>query len=72
VLYVGPQCHFVQYPLRGGAVFNQVAVFESPKALAGDDDWGTPDELDAAFEGTCSQVRDGATGGGGCSTATRS
>lgn len=59
VLYVGPQCHFVQYPLRGGAMFNQVAVFESPEALAGEDDWGTPDELDAAFEGTCSQVREG-------------
>ena len=59
VLYVGPQCHFVQYPLPGGAMFNQVAVFESPKALAGEDDWGTPDELDAAFEGTCSQVREG-------------
>ena len=59
VLYVGPQCHFVQYPLRGGAMFNQVAVFESPKALAGEDDWGTPDELDAAFEGTCSQVQQG-------------
>ena len=32
-------------------MFNQVAVFESPKALAGEDDWGTPDELDAAFDG---------------------
>ncbi len=42
VVYVGPQCHFVQYPLRGGETFNQVAVFESPKALAGEDDWGTP------------------------------
>jgi salicylate hydroxylase len=59
VLYVGPQCHFVQYPLRGGAMFNQVAVFESPKALAGEDDWGTPDELDAAFAGTCEQVQQG-------------
>lgn len=59
VLYVGPGCHFVQYPLRGGEMFNQVAVFESPKALAGEDDWGTPDELDAAFEGTCDQVRQG-------------
>jgi hypothetical protein len=28
VLYVGPRSHFVQYPLRGGAMFNQVAVFE--------------------------------------------
>ena len=34
VVYVGPRCHFVQYPLRGGEMFNQVAVFESPKALA--------------------------------------
>ena len=33
VVYVGPRCHFVQYPLRGGEMFNQVAVFESPKAL---------------------------------------
>ena len=57
VVYVGPGCHFVQYPLRGGQMFNQVAVFQSPKALAGEEDWGTPDELDAAFEGTCEQVR---------------
>ena len=40
-------CHFVQYPLRGGEMLNQVAVFESPKACAGEEDWGTPDELDA-------------------------
>lgn len=59
VLYVGPGCHFVQYPLRGGQMFNQVAVFESPKAVAGEEDWGTPDELDAAFEGTCEQVQQG-------------
>ncbi|MFI9596422.1 FAD-dependent monooxygenase [Nonomuraea sp. NPDC052265] len=59
VVYVGPRCHFVQYPLRGARTFNQVAVFESPKALAGEEDWGTPDELDAAFAGTCDQVRKG-------------
>lgn len=59
VLYVGPGCHFVQYPLRSGEMFNQVAVFESPKAKAGAEDWGTPDELDAAFEGTCSAVQQG-------------
>ena len=35
VVYVGPGCHFVQYPLRGGEMFNQVAVFESPRAKAG-------------------------------------
>lgn len=59
VVYVGPKCHFVQYPLRGGEMFNQVAVFESPKALAGQEDWGTPDELDAAFADTCGEVRAG-------------
>ena len=59
VLYVGPRCHFVQYPLRGGEMFNQVAVFESPKAVAGEEDWGTPDELETAFEGTCEQVQKG-------------
>ena len=35
VVYIGPRCHFVQYPLRGGEMFNQVAVFESAKAVAG-------------------------------------
>ncbi len=59
VVYIGPRCHFVQYPLRGGEMFNQVAVFESAKARAGLADWGTPDELDAAFEGTCGNVRQG-------------
>ena len=56
-VYVGPRCHLVQYPLRGGTWLNQVAVFQSPRALAGQDDWGTPDELDAAFAGTCAAVR---------------
>ncbi|MEV4187057.1 hypothetical protein AB0J28_37085 [Streptosporangium canum] len=37
-MYVGLRCHFVQYPLRGVETFNQVAVFESPKALAGEDE----------------------------------
>ena len=59
VVYVGPRCHFVHYALRGGQMVNQVAVFESPKALAGEADWGTPDELDAAFSGTCELVRAG-------------
>ncbi|MFF4341802.1 FAD-dependent monooxygenase [Kitasatospora sp. NPDC001540] len=58
-VYVGPRCHFVQYALRGGEMFNQVAVFESPKAKAGEADWGTPDELDAAFAATCDTVRSG-------------
>jgi salicylate hydroxylase len=59
VVYVGPRCHFVQYPLRGGEMFNQVAVFESAKALAGEEDWGTPDELDAAFAHTTENIQRG-------------
>jgi len=59
VVYVGPRCHFVHYGLRGGALLNQVAVFQSPKALAGREDWGTPDELDAAFAQTCDDVQQG-------------
>jgi 2-polyprenyl-6-methoxyphenol hydroxylase-like FAD-dependent oxidoreductase len=57
VVYIGPGCHFVQYPLRRGEMFNQVAVFRSPKAMAGEAEWGTPDELDAAFATTCDQIR---------------
>lgn len=59
VVYVGPGCHFVQYPLRGGEMFNQVAVFESPRAKAGEEEWGTPDELDAAFARATGNVRKG-------------
>jgi 3-hydroxybenzoate 6-monooxygenase len=57
VVYVGPRCHFVQYPLRGGEMFNQVAVFESPRARAGEEDWGTPDELDAAYAGMTGNIQ---------------
>ncbi|MFB6777766.1 FAD-dependent oxidoreductase [Streptomyces sp. NPDC056352] len=59
VVHVGPRCHFVHYGLRGGELLNQVAVFESPKARAGREDWGTPDELDNAFAETCGFVQDG-------------
>ncbi|MEU2676721.1 FAD-dependent monooxygenase [Streptomyces sp. NPDC007107] len=59
VVHVGPRCHFVHYGLRGGELLNQVAVFESPKAVAGEEDWGTPDELDHAFAGTCDFVQEG-------------
>ena len=40
-------------------MFNQVAVFQSAKALAGEETWGTPDELDGAFEKACEQVHAG-------------
>jgi 2-polyprenyl-6-methoxyphenol hydroxylase-like FAD-dependent oxidoreductase len=61
VMYMGPGLHFVQYPLRRGELYNQVAVFESKRFKPGvnesRDDWGTADELDEAFSGTCDYVR---------------
>lgn len=61
VVYIGPHRHFVQYPLRRGEILNQVAVFRSPRALAGEPDWGAPDELEAGFAGSCAPVRRGLT-----------
>ncbi|GAA5140496.1 FAD-dependent oxidoreductase [Pseudonocardia adelaidensis] len=58
VVYIEPGCHFVQYPLRRCEMFNQVAVFRSPKALAGEAEWGTPDELDAAFARACGRIQE--------------
>ena len=59
VAYIGPECHFVHYPLRGGQMFNLVAVFRSPGHLRGEPDWGGPEELDDAFARCCDQVRGG-------------
>lgn len=56
VVFVGPGRHFVQYPLRAGELYNQVAVFRSPAFARGEADWGGPDELDAAFTGSCDHV----------------
>lgn len=58
VVYIGPGCHLVQYPLRRGEVLNTVAVFASPAYARGEDDWGGPDELDAAFAHACPRVRE--------------
>jgi 3-hydroxybenzoate 6-monooxygenase len=59
-IWVGPAMHFVQYVIHGGTLLNQVAVFRSHRYRPGcddRDDWGTPDELDAAFEPLCPAVR---------------
>ena len=65
VAWIGPDLHFVQYPLRAGEIYNQVAVFRSQRYAADpgldDGQWGGPDELDEAFQACCPQVRE-ATG----------
>jgi 3-hydroxybenzoate 6-monooxygenase len=58
VMWVGPNMHFVQYPIRSGEEFNQVAVFKSPTYSTTSDDWGTPEQLDAHFAQCCGYVRD--------------
>jgi 3-hydroxybenzoate 6-monooxygenase len=57
VLWVGPDLHFVQYVVRHGELFNQVAVFRSYRYQKDSDDWGTVDELDQHFSKMCPVVR---------------
>ena len=57
VIWCGEKTHLVQYPLRGGELFNLVAVFHSNKFAEGWDAFGDVAELHERFAGTCSQVR---------------
>jgi salicylate hydroxylase len=58
VMWVGPSMHFVQYSIRHGEEFNQVAVFRSPTYSSNAEEWGTPEQLDAHFAQCCGYVRD--------------
>ncbi|MDR6640189.1 FAD-dependent oxidoreductase [Paenarthrobacter nitroguajacolicus] len=49
VVYLGPDCHLVQYPLRKGELLNTVAVFKSPSFERGEEQYGGVDELQAAY-----------------------
>ena len=55
--WIGPDLHLIQYPVRRGELYNQVAVFKSSHYRADSDDWGTEDELEAHFAKTHSSVR---------------
>jgi 3-hydroxybenzoate 6-monooxygenase len=55
--WMGPDLHLVQYPLRGGELYNQVAVFRSQEYEQGREDWGSPEELDRVFSVACEPVR---------------
>ncbi len=57
VMWVGPDMHFVQYPVRRGEVYNQVAVFRSSRYKPDSDNWGTVEEFDAHFKQTCDYVQ---------------
>ncbi len=58
MVWAGPRMHLVQYPVRRGELYNQVAVFESDHYTPDSDDWGTEAELEERFAGTCLTVRD--------------
>jgi 3-hydroxybenzoate 6-monooxygenase len=57
MLWTGPNMHLVQYPVRRGELYNQVAVFRSDRYRRDSDDWGTSDELDAHFGAGTPAVR---------------
>ncbi|WP_427968748.1 3-hydroxybenzoate 6-monooxygenase [Altererythrobacter sp.] len=57
ILWAGPRNHLVQYPLRGGKLFNLVAVFHSDKYVEGWNRQGDPAELHERFAGNCEVVR---------------
>jgi salicylate hydroxylase len=59
-MWIGPNMHVVQYPVRRGELYNQVVVFKSSqyrKEIEHTDQWGTPEEMDEVFSGTCDKVQ---------------
>lgn len=57
VAWIGPGMHYVQYPLRSGSLYNQVAVFKSDQYLEGKEDWGNPEELDLKLSAACEHIQ---------------
>ena len=56
-LWIGPNVHLMQYPVRSGTMYNQVAVFRTLREDAGRDDWGGSDSLLERFSPMCDEVR---------------
>jgi 3-hydroxybenzoate 6-monooxygenase len=56
-IWVGPNCHLVHYPLRGGEQYNVVVTFHSRDV----EDWsvreGSRAEVQSYFEGICPRAR---------------
>jgi 2-polyprenyl-6-methoxyphenol hydroxylase-like FAD-dependent oxidoreductase len=60
VYWWGPGLHLVQYKVRRGELYNQVAVFRSHVADPESEDFGSAAELDEIFGSCCEPVRRGA------------
>ncbi len=55
--WVGPGMHAMQYPVRRGEVFNQLAGILSRRFLAGEAEWGSKEEFAEAMQGACPALR---------------
>jgi 3-hydroxybenzoate 6-monooxygenase len=55
IMWIGPNLHMVQYPVRRGKLYNQVVVFKSYDATK--ENWGNPEEMEKRFEGAHSKVK---------------
>ncbi len=54
VLWVGPDLHLIQYPIRRGKLYNQVAVIRRTRSGSGSEP--ALDELHERFRPTCAEV----------------
>ncbi len=56
-IWVGPNCHLVHYPLRGGEQYNVVVTFHSRQT----EEWGVTEgsreEVQSYFQGICPKAR---------------
>jgi 3-hydroxybenzoate 6-monooxygenase len=56
-IWVGPNCHLVHYPLRGGEQYNVVVTFHSREQEQWSVRVGSREEVLSYFEGICAKAR---------------
>lgn len=56
-IWVGPNCHLVHYPLRGGEQYNVVVTFHSRQQESWGVTEGSRDEVRSYFQGICPRAR---------------
>ena len=56
-IWVGPNCHLVHYPLRGGEQYNVVVTFHSRNKEQWSIREGSREEVQSYFQGICARAR---------------
>ncbi len=56
-IWVGPNCHLVHYPLRGGEQYNVVVTFHSRQQEEWGVSEGSKEEVQSYFQGICPKAR---------------